>query len=192
MDELNHMRKKYFKKPIKTMDLIKPNWLVGRIDSLNEIYDNTVSFFKNANIHYGYVVQANTFLFSKDNEHDCPAQFVTTDSDYINKNPSILYEIGRGIFEYKDTELCFVPDNMKDIVECIQKETDRKSFSIKVVFEDKYEANIYMISAMVVRKYIPNGYLDRSLYPLLTNFNGKITAMILPKKYWTRKAKKLL
>ena len=192
IDELIEMRKKYSKKPIMNMTLQKPDWLVDKKDAMNEIYDNTTSFFSNASINYGYILQANTLLFSKDNNYDCPANILTTDSDYVNENPRILYDMAQEIYRYKDTEIFFVPDHLKNIVECIQKETDRKSFSTQIVFKDGHVGNIYMLSVMVMRKYIPNGYLDRSLYPLLTNFNAGRTAMILPEQYWTRKAKKLL
>ncbi len=190
LKHLNIMRKRYFKFPIKKLDIIKPEWLMELVNNLNEIYDDPENLLKKCNINYGCIIQANTLLFDKKDKHDCPATFVTSDSEYINNNPEILKSIASDIYQYKNTELGFVPDVLKEIVKCIQDEYDYNGYKIEINLEDGSVANLYFYTIMVFRKYLPKGYLDKRIYPLITNCNKSHTAMILPSKYWTMKIKK--
>ena len=83
IDQLNKMRRRYRIFPIRKIDAKKPNWLIGNDNVLNEIYDNPMKLLKDSNINYGCILQANTLLFDKNDKQDCPATFITSDSEYI-------------------------------------------------------------------------------------------------------------
>ncbi len=188
--ELNKMRKKYLKYPIKKFDAIKPNWLIDKDNVLNDIYDNTLAILENSNINYGCILQANTLLFDKKDKQDCPATFITSNSEYINNNPEILCSLADDIYQYKESEIEFVPQNLKKIVECIQNEHDFRRYKNEIEFENGNIVTIYIVTLIVIRKHIHKGYLRKRIYPLITNFEKTESAMILPHKYWTRKVKK--
>lgn len=189
---LNKMRNKYLFSQIIKLDIIKPKWLMNQENILNEIYDKPYNLLRNPVINYGCIIQANTLLFDKNDNHDCPATFITSDSEYINKQPEILESLANDIYKYKNTELGFVPDNLKSIVRCIQDEHDFKEYVNKIEFKDGNVANVYIISIMVIRKHLPKGYLNKRIYPLITNYKSSVTALILPCKYWTIGIKKYL
>ncbi len=190
MKEIEKMRKKYARNPVVELGIAKPEWLNNEADLLNEIYDDTSVFLRNSKINYGCIIQANTILFDKKDKRDCPATFITTDSDYINSSPEILQSVANEIYQYKNTDIDLVPERLRRIVEYIQDEYERGRFSNQIEFEDGNIANLYVITMMVMRKHIPKGYLTKNIYPLITNFENSNTAMILPKKYWTFKVRK--
>lgn len=178
--------------PIRKIDAKKPNWLIGNDNVLNEIYDNPMKLLKDSNINYGCILQGNTLLFDKNDKRDCPATFITSDSEYINNNPEILCSLADDIYQYKNTDLEEVPQYLKNIVACIQDEHDFRRYKNEIQFEDGNIATVYIITLMVIRKHLPEGYLDKRTYPLITNFESSDTCIILPYKYWTGKVKKYL
>ncbi|MFI3260167.1 MAG: hypothetical protein R3Y13_00410 [bacterium] len=192
LKHINKIRKRYLKKPINNLDIKKPDWLNGKENILNEIYDFPLNLLKNSNINYGCILQANTLLFDKSDNRDCPATFITSDSEYINNNPEILYTLAEEIYQYKNTELGFVPQYLKKIVESIQNEHDFSRFKNEIEFDSDNVVTVYIVTIMVIRKHLPTSYLNKKIYPLITNFESSETAMILPHKYWTVEIKKYL
>ena len=191
-EQLGKMRKKYSRSPMTSLSADKPSWLIGSDDPMNYIYDNTSTFLADTKINYGCIIQANELLFDKNDKHDCPATFITSDSEYVNNNPELLLYLADDIYAYKHTEIGFVPQHLKSVVESIQDEHDRNRFVNKINFKDGNSASVYIITMMVFRNHLPKSYLTKRIYPLLTNFEKSKTAMILPQKYWTWEIKKNL
>ncbi len=187
---INKIRKKYLRNPIKKLDIKRPQWLIGEENILNEIYDSPMKILENSNINYGCILQANSLLFDKNDNHDCPATFITSDSEYISNNPEILCSLADDIYKYKNVELDFVPQYLKKVVESIKNEHDFRRYKNEIEFENGNIVTIYIITIMVIREHLPGSYLNKKIYPLITNFKFSETAMILPYKYWTLGIKK--
>lgn len=97
------------------------------------------------------------------------------DIDKINKK----HKLQKSFFHKGEVELgCIVQANSllfkKDTLNCP---------AVIIYTGDK---KVFMTTTVIHREHIPNGYLDRKIYSVLTIDNNKADAIILPKWYWEK------
>ena len=181
--ELKIIREKYVKHPYQKKSLPKPYWMEG--DDLSVIYEEQNHLFQMGTIYYGYIVQANSYLFQKDPYINCPAAILYSTDDRLARNPAVLREVGTWLFSYKNTDEA--PEHVKGIVDCITDEKERQfNVQMDINLKDGSQAVLYFTTVMIFRKHLPGGMIKGSFVPVIASPNMFKTVMVLPKKYWTK------
>lgn len=181
--ELKIIREKYEKHPYLKKTLPKPYWMNG--DDLAVLYEEQRSLFQTGTVYYGYIVQANNYLFQKDPYINCPAAVLYSTDVRINRNPEILRKVGTWLFSYKNTDEA--PEHVRRIVDCITDEKERLfNVKIEINLKDGSQAVLYFTTIMIFRKHLPGGMIKGSFLPVIASPNMFKTVMVLPKKYWTK------
>jgi len=130
--ELESMRTKYLKKPLKDIKINRPDWM-GPHDELNAVFKEKEMLLSSGSIYFAQVVQANRYLFDrKEKKTNCPALFLyTTDAD-ANVEPSVLRELAHKLFGYKSMDPDDVPEEWREAARVITDEHDRSAMRFNV------------------------------------------------------------
>lgn len=129
---------------------------------------------------WGNIIQANNYLFTPGN-CSYPADVIYPVKQPQNFEPEVLREIASKIFRLKGTEptdplLLKVANHMTD-------ECDR-TFGLFVPSSFCLNIPCELSTIFVNRQHLPNGYLSRSLFPLIVSSEQPKIAMILPSRFW--------
>lgn len=183
-NELRIIREKYAQHPYQKKTFPKPYWMEG--DDLSILYEEQSNLFQMGRIYYGYIVQANNYLFQKDPYINCPAAILYSTDDRLNRNPAILKKVGKWLFSYKNTDEA--PEHVKRVVDAITDEKERLfNVKIEINMNDGSQAVLYYTTVMIFRKHLPEGMIKGSFLPIIASPNMFKTVMVLPKKYWTKR-----
>lgn len=185
VQELEKMRKNYFKKSLKNIRLCAPKWM-NQSDSMFSVFTNKLSMLQNGEIVYANIVQANEFLFRRFPNKDYPAQIVYSKDQYFYNNPKELYDIARSIYnlKFQPDEAC--PKEFKEVMSDVKREYASERV---LYFESNgYKHQYNIIPTMFFRKLLPKRKICGNILPVLTIPETK-QVLILPKKYWTKEFK---
>lgn len=195
--ELRIMRKKIKKHKIKPLKLTKPSWM--ETDKLNKIYTDMDILLQYGEVYWGVLVQANMILFQKEPYVDCPGDILFTINEDLNKDPQVMSAIAHRIFSYKNTTVD--APYLKRVVEIITDEKER-IFNYPINLNEIYLLNdystnyqkqdkLFFTTIMFFRDYMPSGVLQSGIFPILAAPQHTDISIMLPKKYWTWKTKKM-
>ena len=186
-EELLKMRENYKRNPLKDINLSRPIWLDDQ-DPMFEIYLKKSMLLQKGQIVYATIVQANSILYKNFPPINAPAHIVYSTAPYFMENPTSLYDIACGIYEYKGQEIDTVPDEWKEVARVITDEYDRSDFTFYLNINEQ-SMEYRMIPTMIYRKLLPKRKLCGALFPVFVLPECK-QVLILPKKYWTKEFKK--
>lgn len=181
-EELEQMRIRYAKKPLRDFSLSRPVWL-KQTDPISRIFADKQQLLQKGTVHFAHIVQANSILFSMFPQYDCPAAIVYSTAPQISANPEILKEFAFRLYACKNQPPETIPPEWREVARVITDEYDRSEFTFSVPFRGK-TADIHFLPILVFRKLLPRRKLCSSLIPILTAPETQ-TVMILPKRYWT-------
>lgn len=182
-NELEQIRKRYEAYPYKEEGLSRPSWMEN--DELSILYDEYDKLFEKGMIYYGCIVQANEILFDDEPKCDCPANIIYTRDPIVNEDPEILQKLAKKLFMYKEMPIEVVPEELKEIVQCIKGERSRKSYEIHMQYNEQHDITIHFMVIMIFRKYLPGNKLMSMLLPIIAYPEECKSIMVVPKKYWT-------
>lgn len=187
--ELEKMRVKYAKKHLKDIDLPRPEWMKPE-DDLNAVFSEKKELLADGRVYYAQVVQANELLFQRQHtKRNCPALFLYTTDSATNAAPYALKLLAHRLFSYKDKDLSTVPEEWREAARIITDEYDRSQLSLTLRGENG-PVEVFFVTAMVFRQYIPKQTILGSIIPILA-VPGKCKSVLpLPEKYWSRDFKK--
>lgn len=186
--EIEEMRGRYRKNPLKPMKLPRPSWLDEK-DGLRFIYTEQDLLLSQGIICYGSIVQANTILFKSFPPFNCPATLVYSENSEIEENPYILHDIANEIFSYKDMPSDEVPIELRELVRVITDELDRSAFRGTLSDADGNKINIGFTSLMIFRKHLPKKKICGSMLPLIVAPEKCNSIIVLPEEYWSENFK---
>ena len=192
-NHLDVMRANYHENIITSKSLSKPLWLrLNRKDALNIIYRDKDIVFRNGQVYYASIVQANELLFDASNKIDLPANFLYSTHPIAEKYPEFLTELSEEIFYYKGMPEDQVPEYLHELVRIITDERDRSAVDFTISMtnpenpdEEINDIDIHFCSLIVFRKDIPNQVLCGTHFPVLAVPELSPAVIILPKEYWT-------
>jgi len=186
--ELETMRAKYAKKPLKGITLPLPRWLKSD-DALCSVFRDKDRLVSEGKIYYAHIVQANNLLFRKDNSYDCPAMIIYSPDDVMADKPFMLGALAHQLFSYKDKDPETVPEEWREIARVITDEFDRSTFEFDAS-AGGISAHMSMPGIIVFREHLPKKVLLGSILPILALPGESDAVLILPEKYWSKAFRK--
>lgn len=177
--EIDTMRLNFNRGRKEIWKIPKPIWMTPD-ETLSKIYEELPMLMKAGEVHFAYLVQANSILFKFFPQFNCPANIIFGANSYYDENPFELNEIASQLYGYKGTNEA--PEKIKQIVDSITDESERL---YNVRLSNKSNENIFFTTIMVYRKHLPGRTLSGSIFPVITKPNDFQSTMILPKQYWT-------
>lgn len=166
------------------LKIFAPTWLRGdRNDMLNCLIDDAYQVFKEGHIVWGHIVQANTLLFERDNNYNCPAALVYSPTAARGGNPAKLGHIARELFALKGTK----PTDMKtDLIAEYMTDEMSRPMGIPVPTSIASAEGYLMTTTFIVRKHLPGRTLYQSALPIVVHPQKTHLALPLPERYWPR------
>jgi hypothetical protein len=163
---------------ITYLSIRTPLW--AQNDTLQTFFKNQSRLMCQGNLVWGQVVQANTALFIP-GRTAYPADVIFPTKQIPDFEPEILTEIATIIFRLKGTE----PTDplLLKVAKHLTDEYDR-TFGLFIPSSFCLNIPCELSTIYIDRKHLPNGYLSRSLFPLIVNSKTPKIATILPSKYW--------
>lgn len=161
--------------------LCMPRWVKDSNDELKVIYEDASLLYKEGDIVYAYLIQANSLLF-KEGVNNHPACVLFSTDKYFDDNLDKLEVLARHLYDYKGAE--DVPENIRKFIDVITDEYIRL-FNVKLPYEITKGRDVYYTTIMVHRNHIPGRYIKESYFPLLIAQNKTKASIILPKHYWS-------
>jgi hypothetical protein len=155
-----------------------PSWAIN--DTLQTFFKNQNRLMCQGNLVWGAVVQANTALFIA-GRTSYPADVIFSDKTPPDFDPEILTEIATIVFRLKNTE----PTDplLLKVAKHLTDEYDR-TFGLLVPSSFCLNISCELSTIYIDRQHLPNGYLSRSLFPLIVSPSQPKIATILPSRYW--------
>jgi hypothetical protein len=163
---------------LRYLSIGTPSW--ARNDTLQTFFKNQHRLMSQGELGWGNIVQANTALFIP-GQTSYPADVIFTAKQIPNFDPEILREIASKIFRLKGTEPAD-PQLLK-VAKHMTDEYDR-TFGLFVPSNFCLNIPCELSTIFIDRKHLPNGYLSRSLFPLIVSPAQPKIATILPSRYW--------
>ena len=183
-EELLQMRENYRSHPLDDMRLRRPRWLEAD-DPLSELFEKKADLFRNGQIVFARIVQANVILFEAFPRVDCPALLVFSADPFFLEHPEILRRLSAEIFRYKNRDPDEVPEEWKEAAAAVTDEQGRPCFTLSAEYDGR-TVEYHMTATILFRKLLPRGRLCGGLLPVLTVPDCK-RILVLPKQYWTEK-----
>jgi hypothetical protein len=163
---------------LRYLSISTPAW--ANNDTLQTFFKNQNRLMSQGDLRWGNIVQANTALFIP-GQTSCPADVIFPAQQIPDFNPEILSEIASKIFRLKGTEP--TDPQLLKVAKHLTDEYDR-TFGLFVPSNFCLNIPCELSTIFIDRKHLPNGYLSRSLFPLIVSPAQPKIAMILPSKYW--------
>lgn len=182
--ELETMRSKYIKKPLRDLKIKRPYWM-GRHDGLYAVFSEKETLLSSGQIYFAQVVQANEFLFDRTKKEDCPALFLYTTDPSANADPTMLKMLAHKLFGYKNMDPEEVPEEWREAARIITDEMDRSTMKFTVPGPDG-PIEVLGVAVMVFREYLPEKTIIGRTIPILAIPDSCESVLILPKKYWSK------
>ncbi len=121
---------------------------------------------------YGYLIQANTQLFTSKNKYlALPATIVYSHDEYYEKKPLELQKIAYALFENRDNN-------------GLGNETEYK-IRIPVPQEICEGREVYFSSVLIDRHQLPFGFLTSGLMPVIAHTQKETSIFVVDCKYWS-------
>lgn len=182
--ELNAMYRRFWMGMKRLDGMRRPEWITQG-HPMEAVYKDIDILKKYGRVYYGILVQANTILFEKEPDIDCPAQIVYSTDPKAMIDLELLSTVATAIYSYKNKPLEEVPPEWRELAACVTDEYSYTYKRFKVGYQNR-QAEIYMPCIMVFRKHLPGGVLQGRLFPILAAPEKSEAAMILPEQYWSR------
>lgn len=161
----------------------KPMWLKDS-NPLIRIYRNFQQLKDRGQITYGCIVQANSMLFSDDNDKDCPADIIIADNPTSDDYPDELLEIANELFSYKSVPNFRIPKNVREVAKLLKNEYRMEPMYIDYSKKKKHSFNVYNVPIMVYREHLYERKITQRLYPVIYLPENPGIAMILPSEIY--------
>lgn len=182
-EELEKMQIRYGKNRMRNIALKCPVWMTA-FDPMFSVFQDKRHLLQYGNVCFAHIVQANTILFDRCPNVDCPAQIVYTADPCAAQNPDMLRKIAAQLYQYKHMPLEQVPVRWREIARVIADEYDRTGFTFPVEHQGK-TVEMHMVPTMIFRKLLPKRMLCGGYLPILVSPDCK-AVMVLPRRYWTK------
>ncbi|MBO5388951.1 MAG: hypothetical protein J6A59_12655 [Lachnospiraceae bacterium] len=183
---ITKMRKKYKRKPFKE-PLEHALWM-KRDDKLYKLYEEYKDVYAKGEVYYAQIVMANPMMKDNTDFMDGPAVVVYSDHEWANANPEKLINIAKDVIGYKNTPDEMIPEELRATVNKFREDTDRPNFRFEYMLEG-HKINVHFATMLVVRKFLPTGYLSGDIFPVLATGDME-TVLTLPNIYWSKDMKK--
>lgn len=159
----------------------RPIWC-DATDDLYTLFENKNNLINYGNIVWGCIVQANNSLFQK-GYFNCPASVVFHPDPNAHPDLNDLSSAADKMFRLKGKS----PDDehLRKIANMLTDELER-SFGIPVPKEFCSSYQLYEASTFISRKHLPNGILNKGVFPMLISHCSPYWCIPLPSKYWSK------
>lgn len=137
-------------------------------------------------VYWGHLIQANPGLFNPKNPHTLPAYIVYTTDSFFDGRVSILDRIGTGLFALKGSSQSQVDRELWDFVRIITDERERL-LRRELPYGYCGGRSVYFATCLIQPGHLPSGYIARTAFPLIVNFEETEAVMILPSRFWPPK-----
>jgi hypothetical protein len=163
---------------VRHLSMRMPLWAMS--DTLNTLFRNQNKLMRLGNLVWGSIAQANNHLFAPV-QVSYPADVIFPAKQTPDFNPEILSEISNKIFRLKGT----IPTDPL-LLKIANHLTDEYDRTFGLFIPSSYCLNIpcELSTIFIDRRHLPNGYLSRSLFPLIVSPQQPKIAMILPAQFW--------
>jgi hypothetical protein len=134
-------------------------------------------------IVWGYLVQANSLLFTVENQLTCPGNAVYSPDRFFDDRLDALEAIAGSIGELKGT----LPRSKaaRTFAEAVTDEMKR-TMRLQIPEELCDSRTVYFTTLLIQPDHLPNGFIARGFFPLLISPKRTDAVMILPSRYWPR------
>lgn len=188
---LDVMRANYSENPIKSRIMSRPLWL-NRKDELNVVFRDKNIIFRNGQVYYAFLVQANEMLFDSKNKLDLPALIMYSTHPIAEEYPEFLMGLGSEIYSYKGMLEEDVPEPLRKAVREVSDEYSRSGLDFSISITDPEDpdkliddVDVHMCTVLIFRRDLPTHVLHGGFLPILAAPELSPAVLILPKKYWT-------
>ena len=182
-EELEKMQSRYGKNRMRDISLKYPAWMTSK-DPMSSVFQEKAHLLQYGTVCFAHIVQANTILFGRIPNVDCPAHIVYTLDPCAAQEPGILRELARQLYQYKYMPPEKIPDRWRETARVIADEYDRTGFTFPVEHQGK-TVQMHMIPTMIFRKLLPKRMLCGGYLPILACDDCK-AVMVLPRRYWSK------
>jgi hypothetical protein len=176
--------------PPRTIGLLKrsylridpPGWMIDYDDDrFLRLYQDQHLLFKQGEVVWAHLVQANSNLFYPEDPDDLPAAVVCGYDRYFDDHLDDLSFIAHHLFEIKGRtmrhpQLARLAEHLQDEMEVL--------FNHPLPDILPTPAVAHFTCLMVHRKHLPVPYLAQPWFPLLVLPDQTPMSMILPSRYW--------
>lgn len=173
------------------LDIMKPPlWLrLNSMDGLHIIYEYQWKLFREGELVWCALVQANKHLFAPSDNVDSPGNTVYSFDDDLKRDPSPMLEVASRLFSFKGEDGLTHPMVQK-IADVLAHERDR-AMHMPIPDLLTRNRNILFTGNMFCRKHLPDGYISTRLMPMLA-IRGRKPTIIVPKWYWPESLRPVL
>lgn len=128
---------------------------------------------RTGNVYYGYLVEANSMLFTDRNFHNytLPAVFIYSRDEYYAEHPQDLQPIAEELFDKRHFNI-------------LRHENEYFS-NIKIDNDKCGGREVYMTTVFVYRPFLPRGYISSYIVPLIADPEHSTSVIILEEKFWS-------
>ncbi len=191
---LERTRKKFGKVPrsfgftARIYNHISTPFLLKRLSTglFDIIYKDKNVLYRNGRIVWGFIIQANDYLF-KPGRGNYPAAAVFSTNSYFNDRLYLLSEIAEKLYSLKGKTDANI--ELTRFAEIITGERD-VLYNLPIPESLTGGKVVYYTTIMVHRKHLPVNWLVSSWLPLLVHPTKTKAAIILPANYWEPDLKK--
>ena len=173
-------RKFSFLERMTTFHFLRPDWAYEeQPDNLNYLFDQMSEVYKNGEVIWGRIIQANSQLYEKGNDN-LPGELVYTfDQDF---RLWTLDSIGHQLFDLKsqspeDPELRKISNYLKD--EYI------RVYGWSVPQSISRDLDCFISTTYFIRKHFLDKTVNGMMFPIVASKDVPHFALPLPCKYWT-------
>jgi hypothetical protein len=157
-------------------------WWLNR-DKLCSIIRDQDELQDHGRVVWSYLVQANSLLFSAENNLTCPGNVVYSPDTFFDGRLDALQEIARSIGELKGT----LPRN-KVARQFAEAVTDEMKRTLRMQIPEEFcdGRKVYFTTLFFQPNHFPDGFIARGFMPLLISPKRTDATMVLPAKYWPK------
>lgn len=131
---------------------------------------------------WGFLVQANQFLFDPSNRLVLPANVIYSPDPYFDNRVPLLQDAARGLFDLKGTS-----PNDAELETFAKAITDERARTMRLALPRSLcqGRDAYFTTCLIQPAHLPGGYLASGFFPLLICPEETEAVMILPARYWS-------
>jgi len=164
-------------------DFKAPFWMDNESHkSYLQVYENLPQLYRNGEIVYACIIQANRILFKRLPPFNSIAVLIFSLDDFYKTNPLDLYSIADSLYSYKFEDNA--PEGIKEVVRSIKDEVTQM-LNIALPPDIANNRQIYLTNVVVHRNHLPKKRIISRLLPIICDVENVDGVMIVPKRYWT-------
>lgn len=159
-------------------------------DPIYKVYTDFEEIIENGNICYACIVRANTKLFKRFPNIDCPAEIVYSSHPKVEERPMILQGTANYLYSLRNKSDSEISEGNLELAEHMRNDYDRAFYDFKIT-KDGEEISCSTKVIMVFRSFLPGRKIKGKIIPVIVTDDPANPAIIVPYKYWGRAFKRL-